>query len=304
MKKIKLDEFSVADIDAQVLKILRDLGNPEPPLHLEHVRELLKLDRDYYSVTDDGLLDRWVHSLKLAGKQIAKRPGFLKDFIKNFRLDALVLFDEKRILISNELPEPKRRWAEAHEIGHLITPWHDSISLGDDKYTLHANCREIMEAEANYGASRLLFLRDKFKFHALSSEPTLSFVKNLKKLYGNTITTTLYSFIETLDVPAFGLITGHPKKQDTDFDPMNPCRHFITSSAFEAQFGHITDAHLYAILQGYCTYGKYDLGRTETILSNTRKEPYVFSMETIFNKYDALTLGVLLRKHHLLVPVH
>jgi Zn-dependent peptidase ImmA (M78 family) len=303
LKKIKLDEFSVADIDAQVLKILRDLGNPEPPLHLEHVRELLKLDRDYYSVTDDGLLNRWVHSLKLAGKQIAKRPGFLKDFIKNFRLDALVLFDEKRILISNELPEPKRRWAEAHEIGHLITPWHDSISLGDDKYTLHANCREIMEAEANYGASRLLFLRDKFKSHALSSEPTLSFVKNLKKLYGNTITTTLYSFIETLDVPAFGLITGHPKKQDTDFDPMNPCRHFITSSAFEAQFGHITDVHLYAILQGYCTYGKYDLGRTETILSNTRKEPHVFSMETIFNKYDALTLGVLIGRHDVSVSV-
>ncbi|MDI3467794.1 MAG: hypothetical protein OJF50_006615 [Nitrospira sp.] len=303
MKKIQLDEFSAADIDAQVSKILRDLGNPEPPLHLEHVRELLKLDRDYYSVTDDGLFTRWIHSLKLAGKQIAKRPGFLKDFIKNFRLDALALFDEKRILISKDLPEPKQRWAEAHEIGHLITPWHGPISLGDDKYTLNADCREIMEAEANYGASRLLFLRDKFKSHALSSEPTLSYVNKLKKLYGNTITTTLYSFIEMQDVPAFGLITGHPKKPDTDFDPANPCRHFITSPIFEAQFGHITDVHLYSILQGYCTYGKWDLGRTETILSNTRKEPHVFSMETIFNTYDALTLGVLLRRHHLLMPV-
>ena len=38
----------------------------------------------------------------MAGKQIAQRPGFLKDFIQNFRLDALCLFDEKRILISQD----------------------------------------------------------------------------------------------------------------------------------------------------------------------------------------------------------
>lgn len=301
MKKIRLDEYSAADIDAQVSKILRDLGNPEPPLRLEHVRELLKLDRDYYSAADNGLLNRWIHSLKVAGKQIAYRPAFLKDFVQNFRLDALCLFDEKRILISRELPTPKQRWAEAHEIGHLIIPWHGPISLGDDKYTLTANCHETMEAEANYGASRLLFLRDKFKAHALSCKPTLTHVGDLKKRFGNTITTTFYSLIEALDVPAFGLITGHPKKPDPDFDPSKPCRHFITSPQFDDQFGHITDMQLYPILESYCTYGKWDLGQAETILHNSRKEPYIFSMETIFNKYDALTLGVSMRRHEVSV---
>jgi hypothetical protein len=303
LKNIHLDQYTAADIDAQVSKILRDLGSPEPPLNLEHVRELLRLAKDYYSAADDGFFKRWVHSLKVAGKQIADRPGFLKDFIQNFRLDALCLFDEKRILISKELPTPKQRWAEGHEIGHVIIPWHGPISLGDDKYTLKANCHEAMESEANYAARRLLFLREKFKTRALSSPPTLALVADLKKVFGNTMTTTFYSLVETLEVPAFGLITGHPKRPEKGFDPVNPCRYFITSSAFDAQFGHVTDTQLYSIVQGYCGYGKWDLGKIETIIANSRQEPYLFRMETIFNHYDALTLGVLVRKHEVSVLV-
>jgi hypothetical protein len=303
LKNIHLDPYSAADIDAQVSKILRDLGAPEPPLHLEHVRELLKLARDYYSAADDGFFKRWIHSLKVAGKQIAERPGFLKDFVKNFRLDALCLFDEKRILISQELPTPKQRWAEGHEIGHIIIPWHGPISLGDNKYTLKANCHEAMESEANYAARRLLFLGEQFKARALSSQPNLAFVTELKKVFGNTMTTTFYSLVEILDIPAFGLITGHPKKPASDFDPQQPCRYFITSPAFDAQFGHVTDIQLYSIVQGYCGYGKWDLGKVETTITNSRHEPHVFRMETIFNHYDALTLGVLVRKHEISVVV-
>ena len=303
MKNSHLDPYSAADIDAQVLKVLRDLGNPEPPLHLEHVRELLKLAKDYYSTADDGFLKRWIHSLKLAGKQIAARPGFLKDFVQNFRLDALCLFDEKRILISQELPTPKQRWAEGHEIGHLIIPWHGPISLGDDKYTLKANCHEAMETEANFAARRLLFLRDKFKVRALSSEPTLAHVTDLKKAFGNTMTTSFYSLVEVLDIPAFGLITDHPKKPGKDFDRFNPCRHFITSPSFDAQFGQVTDKQLYAILEKYCRYGKWDLGTAETVLTDNRGDRFIFHMETIYNHYDALTLGKMVRKQELSVPV-
>lgn len=305
MKNIRIDPYSAKDIDAQVSKILRDLGNPEPPLHLEHVRELLRLAKNYYSTSDEGFLKRWVHSLKMAGKQIADRPGFLKDFIQNFRLDALCLFDEKRILISEELPTPKQRWAEGHEIGHIIIPWHGPISLGDNKYTLMANCHEAMESEANFAARRLLFMRDRFKEHALSSPPSLALAGNLKKIFGNSMTTTFYSLVEIQDVPAFGLITDHPKKPTKAFDPQNPCRYFITSPKFDAEFGNVTDSQLYAILKGYCRYGKWDLGNTETVISNSRNEPHVFRMETIFNTYDALTLGVWAGKHKpsILVPV-
>jgi hypothetical protein len=41
-----------SDIDELVAKVLRDLGNPEPPLRLAVVRDLLTLDLKYYSSTD------------------------------------------------------------------------------------------------------------------------------------------------------------------------------------------------------------------------------------------------------------
>ena len=42
------------EIDAITDKILRELGYPEPPLKLEDVRELLKLDLAYFSTEQDG----------------------------------------------------------------------------------------------------------------------------------------------------------------------------------------------------------------------------------------------------------
>lgn len=303
MRNNHLDTHTAADIDAQVHKIIRDLGNPAPPLRLEQVRELLTLAKDYYSTSDDGVLKRWVHQLKLAGKQIADRPGFLIDFVKSFRIDALCLFDEKRILLSETLPPPKQRWAEGHEIGHVIIPWHGPISMGDDKFTLTADCHEEMEAEANFAARRLLFLRDRFKDAALGSAPTLQHIMDLKKSFGNTITTTFYGLVEVLDTPAFGLISGHPKKPPKDFDPAHPCRHFIRSQAFETQFSGIDERKLYELAKGYCSFGKWHIGNSEEVLLDARGDPHVFRMETVFNHYDALTLGIHVGKSGITLPI-
>ena len=40
------------DIDSRVERVLRGLAHPEPPLRLEDVRELLEIDRVFYTVDD------------------------------------------------------------------------------------------------------------------------------------------------------------------------------------------------------------------------------------------------------------
>ena len=124
MRNTLLSIRTARDIDAQIDKILRDLGDPEPPLSLDLVRELLRLDRNYYSSTDDGVLREVSHRLLVAGKQILARPTILFDAIRKFELKALFLPDRKRILIDSTLPDAKQRWSEAHEIGHSVIPWH------------------------------------------------------------------------------------------------------------------------------------------------------------------------------------
>lgn len=130
MKNIQLGTRTVADIDAQVVKVLRGLGNPEPPIDLAVVRDLLRLDRQYYSTTDDGLLRETVSKLKVAGLQILMRPTLLREAVQSLSLKALYLPDQKRILIDKDLPKLKHRWNEAHEVGHDIIPWHEGMMLG------------------------------------------------------------------------------------------------------------------------------------------------------------------------------
>jgi len=77
-------ESSARDIDVFVEKVLNDLGDPEPPLSLDTVRELLKLDRQYYSSTNTGILQETVHRMKLAGKQVLAKPSRVIQVVKEW----------------------------------------------------------------------------------------------------------------------------------------------------------------------------------------------------------------------------
>ena len=89
------------DIQTRTDKILCELGNPEPPLKLDDVRELLRLDRGYFTGDTDGLLQAVVSKLRRGGKQIIQRPMLLLDAIRKFDLRALYLPDRKHILIDD-----------------------------------------------------------------------------------------------------------------------------------------------------------------------------------------------------------
>ena len=84
-------------IDERVTRLLRELGNPEPPLRLEDVRELLKLNLGYFSGDDDGLFQQTISRLTIATKQVFKRPMILAEALSKFQLKALYLPDRKRI---------------------------------------------------------------------------------------------------------------------------------------------------------------------------------------------------------------
>ena len=140
MRNVRLGQRTLVDIDGQVEKVLRGLGNPEPPVDLRLVRELQKLDRGYYSTTDDGLLRETMSKLLVAGKQVLARPTLIGEAVRTLSLKALYLPDQKRILLDKDLPPLKHRWNEAHEIGHDLIPWHAGMMFGDTEQTLTPAC--------------------------------------------------------------------------------------------------------------------------------------------------------------------
>ena len=101
MSTIEIGGYEREDIGVQVRRILADLSWPEPPLNLNEVRELLKLDLQYYNSTNSTALNDIAHKIRVAGKQILARPTLLVDVIKKASLSALWVPDRKRILIDD-----------------------------------------------------------------------------------------------------------------------------------------------------------------------------------------------------------
>ncbi|RYG96077.1 MAG: hypothetical protein EON58_12840, partial [Alphaproteobacteria bacterium] len=144
--------------------------------------------------------------MKVGAKQLLLRPGLIVDAIRKAKLSALWMPDTKRILIDDSVPVLKHRWIEGHEIGHSLIPWHREFLFGDTEYTLDPACHAMVEAEANYAASQMLFLRGRFGKEARDLDLDFKSIKGLAKRYGNTITTSLWRMVEERDPgqPVFG----------------------------------------------------------------------------------------------------
>lgn len=280
------------DINKRVSKILNDLGHPEPPLRLEVIRELLKLDLAYYSSSDQRFLTETIHRLTVAGKQVLQRPSLLLDAVKKWDLKALWIPDRKRILIDKELPSKKQRWGEAHEISHSLLPWHECAMHGDRKQTLNPTSEVQIEAEANFAACRLLFLQDYFTEQTRGSPLTIKQVKSLSGVFGNTITSTLWRAVEVSEAPVFGLVSQHPMKPVGD----EPIRYFIRSPEFLRRFDGVKETRVFRSLQTFCRGSRGPLGSGEIVLHDSNGDAHLFLVECFYNSYEALSLGIHLRR--------
>jgi hypothetical protein len=190
----------------------------------------------------------------------------------------------------------KQRWSEAHEIGHDLIPWHADTMLGDTKSTLAQSCHEQIEAEANYAAGQLLFLQDRFIQEFGSLAPGMDAVRALQDRFQNTLTSTLWRYVELSAPAAVGAISGHPNRPADDFSRRNPLRYLIRSRKFEQQFSAVTEADVYSGMQSYCqNRSGGTLGTGIVRLFDNNGLPHFFRFETFFNRYEALTLGLYLR---------
>ena len=303
------DEYETADINAHVARLLRDMGNPEPPIRLEEVRALQKLDLSYYSKTDLNLLDEMAHQAKLAGAPILSTAKRMFEVVEQAGLNGLLLLKEndKKIFIDDDVPDLKRRFIIAHEITHDLLPWHREFLLGDNEITLSPSCHQAMEAEANYGGRRLIFLGDKFRKEAKDCEFNWKSIQLFKKRYGNTLTTTLWQMVCERDPshPAFGMISRHPYCPDIgDKGDAADVAYFIRSNAFCSQFGNVDEGEAY---EAFCSYAtrktRGPVGEDICILNNKNGEPCDFEMFSFSNGYSILTYGFFLGLHSSVISI-
>lgn len=302
MVSSNLKPATASAIDKQVEKVLRGLGNPEPPLDLDAVRELLTLDKQYYSTGADGILREKVSRLKVGMKQVIQKPTLLLTAIRKLDLKALYVPEQRVILLDDSIPEAKHRWNEAHEIGHSILEWHGEMLLGDTQITLSPDCHQQIENEANFAAGRLLFLQERFREECLVTSLSMKNIRTLSKAFGNSITSTLWRVVETLKTPAVGIVGHHPKYRTQEGE--TALRYFVRSPEFERRFSSVSTESVLEQVRSYCSYSKKGpLGTALLSIRDDRGQEHEFSFETFHNGYDSLTLGIYARPRSLIVQV-
>ncbi len=304
----RIGSFEAKDINDHVYRLLRDLGFPEPPLKLEEVRALQKLDLTYYSKSDLNMLDEIAHRARLAGNTLMTSAKRMVDVVDKFGLRGLLMLkeNEKKIFIDDDVKELKRRFVIAHEITHDLLPWHRSLLLGDNETTLSLNCHFAMEAEANYGGRQLIFMGQQFRKEALDCAFDWKTIGAMKKRYGNTLTTTLWQMVCERDPtqPVFGMISRHPYhatigKRANGGD----LAYFIRSDAFCERFANVIDADGFTALRRYAstTRRRGPIGEDVQIFADVNGELHNFDMFTFSNGYDLLTYGAHKGPHQKLI---
>ena len=84
------------------------------------------------------------------------------------------LWFERRALFVERTQSPaRRRFTEAHEIGHLLCPWHRAVVRLDTAGELFGQLGVGIEAEANLAASELIFQGSRFTAEAAEHERSL-----------------------------------------------------------------------------------------------------------------------------------
>ena len=308
MAEVVVGEFEKRDIDGQVERILRDLGDPEPPLDLSDVRSLLSLDLQYYSSTDPGLVAELSHRFTLFARKTLPDVGrHLLNALAKSKLCAFWVPDSARILLDESVPQLKHRWIEAHEITHSIAPWHKGYLLGDNLHMVDPNCHAVLEAEANYGAGRLLFLQERFSQEARDLPLSFTSVKQLATRYHNSIQSTCWRMVEERNPqePVFGVISIHPKHPTVGrHDGPDAWRYFIRSLGFRSRFGKVLPEHLYPLIERLSSQRKTGpVFVADELLTDAAGASWEFRLESFSTGHALLTVGYALRPHHVIVPV-
>lgn len=229
MTRAGVREHARRDIDRLVRRVLRDSGSAEPPLDIANVLRVLNLDREFYDLEEPRLLKRIQHRVRVGARRLA-------EYLDKIKLQALLLFDDRRVLLDKELPEIKHDWATAHEAGHGLIPWHREFWRGDTLETLDPAWHEELEAEANYAASGLLFCGQAFTEEAQDFRPCWSAVEKLRRRYKKSLHLTARRFVEHgPDVPMVLLVSTAAWDEPLR-DQATRVRHIVLSPSFDARF--------------------------------------------------------------------
>lgn len=284
-----IDAGTRREIDMTVERLLADVGCA-PPVPIHELLRHLRVDLDYYDLADPSLVRRFVHRAKLRGQQLGER---ITTIAQKIRLHALWCSDEDQIFVDRSIPTLKQKWATFHDTAHRLLPWHRAFFLWDTAQTLDPAYQDVLEAEANYGASAIMFCGAAFTREALDTVPTWKSVAMLAKRHQASLAATLRRYVAHGHDRAMLAVISTPWWQPVPKVHPSRHRHIDVSPRFAHDFGSVSNEVVGAIVSAHTSYASGGpVGDFVCTLADRRGDAREFRGECFFNRYDLLTLLV------------
>lgn len=281
-----MDERTRKEIDKVIWRTLKDAGLVRPPIRIEDILSHLKLHRDFYDLQNPTLLQHVAHRVKVGKHRLVQ-------VIKSVKLFAVWLPDETRIIVDQSLPRPKQEFASFHDSTHSLLKWHRNFFLGETAQTLNPDYQEMLEAEANYGASGLMFCGPIFTQEAQQTSPEWSSIESLKKRYGKSWVTILRRYVEhSHDLP-MAMVISTPLWLPKPDGQIGRCRHFVRSRKFLEFFPGVFAQQVVDAIDSHARMRRGGLvGEFGIMLMDLNGSPHEFKGQSFFNQHYLLTLLV------------
>jgi hypothetical protein len=163
-------------------------------------------------------------------------PAALRD-----RILGAAWLDERALFVDERQSLPRRRFTEAHEIVHLLCPWHAATLRVDTADELFGPLSRGLEAEANYGASRLIFQAGAFAERAGRYDRSLRTAFELAAAFGASRHAAAHHYVETHGHALALLVAG----RWPDATGRLPVWRSVESASFRRRFGRLEDLPLH-----------------------------------------------------------
>jgi transcriptional regulator with XRE-family HTH domain len=195
-------------------------------------------------------------------KSLLRRLGSALDRVLK-DVQGLISFGSKEIWLADDLHPRKRRFVQAHEIGHHILPIHREIAYLDNWETMDSGLRDACEREANQAAIELLAQGDGLRKMADDSKFGRQLVEGLSGYAAISLQATARHLAEQSHRPVCTIIHYRGGATGKLMDP-----HVYPSASFEQRFrwaaGRLpTDEAKAALRQAAATYTSRELDTTD-----------------------------------------
>lgn len=151
------------------------------------------------------------------------------------RILGALWFPERIVFIDGSEPNTRQLFTDAHEATHAMCDWHETILRLDNEDTLFRQLHPGVEAEANFGASYLIFQGRRFHKRALRDQVSIRTPLDLARRYGASRHATLHYYAELHPDPVALLIAGRRRRPDGTL----PIWRSVESPSFRARHGRL-----------------------------------------------------------------